>query len=147
MTDAPKQIWAEPGMPGYFYEPNELYTVEYTRTDISAAQVQAARDDALREAAYKARNACLVPPDGGSPTEAEADLCDIAANCITALIGTPAPTPTPAEAAKVRSDAISEFCEAAGILGSVQALNIPDDVRMLRMQSAINSKRAIAGGE
>jgi len=34
-----------------------------------------ARNDALEEAAKVARDGCLVPPDGGSPTEAEADMC------------------------------------------------------------------------
>ncbi|WP_422049877.1 hypothetical protein [Shimia sp.] len=38
-----------------------------------------------REAcAYIALNACLVPPDGGSPTEAEAAVCDEAARRIRA---------------------------------------------------------------
>jgi hypothetical protein len=34
-----------------------------------------------------ARDGCLVPPDGGSPTEAEADMCRDIAN---AILGTPA---------------------------------------------------------
>lgn len=42
--------------------------------------------DALGEAAYQASNACLVPPDGGSPTEEEANVCDVAAERIRALI-------------------------------------------------------------
>ena len=33
MSNAPKRIWAEPGMPGYLDEPNGLYTVEYVRAD------------------------------------------------------------------------------------------------------------------
>lgn len=32
--EALERIWAEPGMPGYTDEPNELYTVEYVRADI-----------------------------------------------------------------------------------------------------------------
>jgi hypothetical protein len=37
-----------------------------------------ARIDALRMAETQARAACLMPPDGGSPTDFE---CDIAARC------------------------------------------------------------------
>lgn len=40
------------------------------------------RNDALEEAACIARNGCLVPPDGGSPTEAEAELCESIASMI-----------------------------------------------------------------
>lgn len=40
---------------------------------------------ALERAAGVARNGCLVPPDGGSPTEAEADMCDHIADAILAL--------------------------------------------------------------
>ena len=55
------------------------------------APLATARDDALREAADIARYACLVPPDGGSPTGAEADLCDVAAEHILSLRTAPAP--------------------------------------------------------
>lgn len=38
-----------------------------------------------RERAAKiARNGCLVPPDGGSPTAAEVDMCDLIAEAILA---------------------------------------------------------------
>lgn len=38
-----------------------------------------------REACARiAENACLVPPDGGSPTEAEAEMCNRAAQFIRA---------------------------------------------------------------
>ena len=47
----------------------------------------AIREAALREAAYVAINACLVPPDGGSPTEAESLVCEEAYRRILALIG------------------------------------------------------------
>ena len=47
----------------------------------------AIREAALREAAYVAINACLVPPDGGSPTEAERLVCEEAHRRILALIG------------------------------------------------------------
>ena len=41
---------------------------------------------ALRDTVHIARNGCLVPPDGGSPTEAEAELCDEIADRIKARI-------------------------------------------------------------
>lgn len=53
--------------------------------DLVDESVKAARNDALDEAAYVAMHACLAPPDGGSPTEAEADLCDEADKRIRAL--------------------------------------------------------------
>jgi len=45
----------------------------------------AALDIALKAAAEIARNACLVPPDGGAPTETESEMCDRAAAAILAL--------------------------------------------------------------
>lgn len=45
----------------------------------------AAREAALNEAAYIACNGCLVPPDGGSPTTEEADMCAGIAKAILAL--------------------------------------------------------------
>ena len=47
----------------------------------------AIREAALREAADVAINACLVPPDGGSPTEEERLVCEEAYHRILALIG------------------------------------------------------------
>jgi hypothetical protein len=45
---------------------------------------------AEREAcAQVAENACLVPPDGGSPTEAEAEMCRNAAQFIRARSNPP----------------------------------------------------------
>ena len=44
-----------------------------------------ALEGALREAANIAENACLVPPDGGEPTEAERLMCEDAARRIRAL--------------------------------------------------------------
>lgn len=41
---------------------------------------------AIVRAAEIARNACLVPPDGGSPTEAEVSVCDTAYQRILTLI-------------------------------------------------------------
>ena len=49
-------------------------------------QLAEAREAALREAAYVAFNACLVPPDGGNPTKSEADVCEEAYRRILALI-------------------------------------------------------------
>ena len=46
------------------------------------------RADALREAAQVARYSCLVPPDGGSPTEDERRVCEEAERRIIALIPT-----------------------------------------------------------
>ena len=45
---------------------------------------QAVRDERER-CALVARDGCLVPPDGGSPTEAEIELCDEIARRIRAL--------------------------------------------------------------
>ncbi|MFV1593317.1 hypothetical protein VWZ88_12720 [Phaeobacter sp. JH20_36] len=56
-----------------------------TRTDTHRAQLRAARDEALEEAAYQAQHSCLVPPDGGSPTAEEVAICDEAAKRIRAL--------------------------------------------------------------
>lgn len=50
------------------------------------AELAKARETALREAASIAFNACLVPPDGGNPTEAERLVCEEAGNRILALI-------------------------------------------------------------
>jgi hypothetical protein len=43
-------------------------------------------EQALREAADIAANACLVPPDGGSPTPNEVELCGRISAAILALI-------------------------------------------------------------
>lgn len=59
------------------------------RSDDMDKQIASARNDALREAARVASNACLVPPDGGIPTEAEANVCDEAHRRILALIKEP----------------------------------------------------------
>lgn len=53
----------------------------------AAIDPAAIREAALREAAYVAINACLVPPDGGSPTEQERLVCEEASRRILALIG------------------------------------------------------------
>ncbi len=42
MTETPERIWAEPGMPGYTDEPNEVYTVEYVHHSLLDEAVKAA---------------------------------------------------------------------------------------------------------
>ena len=54
---------------------------------IPAIDPAAIREAALREAAYVAINACLVPPDGGSPTEEERLVCEEAHRRILDMIG------------------------------------------------------------
>lgn len=54
---------------------------------IPAINPAAIREAALREAAYVAINACLVPPDGGSPTEEERLVCEEAYRRILDMIG------------------------------------------------------------
>lgn len=46
-----------------------------------------ARDTALVWAAYIARHACLVPPDGGSPSPEEVAVCDETEKRILACVG------------------------------------------------------------
>lgn len=41
MTETPERIWAEPGMPGYTDEPNEVYTVEYVHGSLLDEAVKA----------------------------------------------------------------------------------------------------------
>ena len=58
-----------------------------SKTALTAIQPildQAVRDERER-CARVARDGCLVPPDGGSPTEAEIELCDEIARRIRAL--------------------------------------------------------------
>jgi len=71
----------------------------------------------MREAAAKvAREGCLVPPDGGSPTEAEAEMCERIATAIRAL--PVAPDPRDATIATLRK----ALAAARGALGSVARL-------------------------
>ncbi len=53
------------------------------------------------------------------------------------------PEPDPVKAVFVRSQAIRDFCEAAGIKASVQVAHLPDDVKRFRAEAAINHKRAL----
>ena len=48
----------------------------YVHIDDHEAAVAAARAEGMREAAGIAANACLVDPDGGSPTEEERLACE-----------------------------------------------------------------------
>lgn len=48
-------------------------------------QAEAALAIARKACAEIARNACLVPPDGGAPTKTESEMCDRAAEAILAL--------------------------------------------------------------
>jgi hypothetical protein len=74
---------------------SEVSQRNYQRAKAAEQALATARADALREAAYIARNACLVPPDGGNPTEQEVAVCDEAYRRILALIDQPAPAPKP----------------------------------------------------
>lgn len=103
MSDAPERIWAGPddNAKGWgllrrgedvFWEDPENSTPEdrsglseYVRADVVDAIVAEKVREALTEAAYIARNACLVPPDGGNPTEYERLVCDEASRRILAL--------------------------------------------------------------
>lgn len=68
----------------------------------SSAERIAGRREGLEMAALVARDGCLVPPDGGSPTEDERVMCDSIAATIRALDPTkektnenPSPLPVP----------------------------------------------------
>ena len=61
------------------------YTLKVTMKMISDGHLTT-RNTALREAARVARNACLVPPDGGSPTIEEKTVADRAADTIMEMV-------------------------------------------------------------
>lgn len=52
---------------------------------LSSPRVEEVRREALEEAALVAERGCLVPPDGGSPTEAEREMCEAIAASIRTL--------------------------------------------------------------
>ena len=62
------------------------------RAEITALKASIAdeREDAARAALEcatgRAKNACLVPPDGGSPTDEEREMCDRAAEYISEIL-------------------------------------------------------------
>lgn len=90
MSDAPERIWANfrnwrNPHEGHCYKHDDLGGSEYVRADIVDALVAEKEREALTEAAYIARNACLVPPDGGNPTEYERLVCEEASRRILAL--------------------------------------------------------------
>jgi hypothetical protein len=43
---------------------------------VTVEAAERVRVHAIRAAADIAKNGCLVPPDGGSPTQDEAEMCD-----------------------------------------------------------------------
>lgn len=72
------------------YRPKDWRDSEWQPVFLEADEIiQRALDDArnraLGEAAVKARHACLVPPDGGSPTPDKVAVCELAALSILAL--------------------------------------------------------------
>ena len=73
------------GHPEYIRRhPTVLAELPEVRESISA-HTEAAVKLALERAASVAQNACLVPPDGGSPTPEEEAVCRAAADYIRAL--------------------------------------------------------------
>lgn len=74
-----KQEWIGVGCYNSATYPHEVKS-------ILSAVAPLIRAEALKEAAKVAREGCLVPPDGGSPTQAETDLCDEIERRILALI-------------------------------------------------------------
>lgn len=69
--------------PGWWAAPNNSSRKAWERV---ANEARVDRETAIRCAADIARNGCLVLPDGGSPTQAEADMCDDIATAILRLI-------------------------------------------------------------
>lgn len=64
---------------------NQVAPPAFTTSLDAAERADQARDAALEEAATVAENACLVPPDGGSPTDDEREMCEEAARQIRSL--------------------------------------------------------------
>lgn len=63
----------------------DMLDIAYRSGDLVTKEELEAAVSSEREAcAYIAYQACLVPPDGGSPTEEEAAVCDVAAKRIRA---------------------------------------------------------------
>ena len=54
--------------------------------EAEVARLRGAAVRAVKQAAYYARHACLVPPDGGAPTPEEAALCDEASRRILMML-------------------------------------------------------------
>ena len=53
---------------------------------MTEAEYKSTWNKAIFEAANRARNSCLVPPDGGSPTPDEVSHADRAAEAVLVLI-------------------------------------------------------------
>ena len=66
---------------------------EIGRRLLSSSAAERAVREALEEAAKVAERGCLVPPDGGSPTESEREMCEAIARDIRA-VGAPHPART-----------------------------------------------------
>ncbi len=54
------------------------------RARYSDADLEHAKKSVRERCANIARNGCLLPPDGGSPTDAEVEMCDSIAKAILA---------------------------------------------------------------
>jgi hypothetical protein len=70
---------------------NYMLYVPWTDADedvreLEAIGANAVREETIRQCAEIACNACLVPPDGGSPTEEERLICEAASRNILALL-------------------------------------------------------------
>jgi hypothetical protein len=90
MTDEPTELL--PPVCKYCGQPKAIHS-EFTMSCPIVPRYQPkhspspiSRNAVIRECARIARDGCLVPPDGGSPTEAEAVLCDHISAQILALI-------------------------------------------------------------
>ncbi len=68
---------------------NRLTDALSAALDRAEAAASAARDAAFRKAAAIARDGCLAPPDGGSPSDEEREFCEEIARRIIAHIPTP----------------------------------------------------------
>lgn len=149
---APEQIWAEPGMPGYLDEPHELYTVQYTRTDVAQAMV-AAGYEAAAQLADSRRDACGLDQDGNPYVSEEAhifggNVADNIACNIRAL------TPTDAKAAldRIVQEAVRDALENAR--GAVLAERLFDEISTsdhrahnAALDSAVQAIADLKGGE
>lgn len=70
-------------------------------------------DAAIEAAAKVARTGCLVPPDGGSPTDAEREMCEEIERRIRALRASPPSEGVAAQqAARAPGSGLREACEA-----------------------------------
>ena len=99
--------------------PNDAAQITWDAADRIAeleAQLAAAAPDPIgaewmrQQAASVAANACLVPPDGGNPTEAERIVCDVAHNYILAI---PGPSDDDLDRAALARPKVAALVEAA----------------------------------